>query len=137
MIKQFTDSYSSIPSQVVSIVNNKCSLLDKFIIMQTGDREYSALVYNVCSKKGKQYVFSRPNNSYNNNYYIVTESDISSFDYSVTNEYYVYSNDGIGQTVDLMVYHGATAHAVVIVSLFAMFAVIFKGALFKCLRLRR
>ena len=134
MIKQYTDSYSSIPSQVVSIVNNKCSLLDKFIIMQTGDRQYTALIYNVCSKKGKQYVFSRSSN-YNN--YIVSESDISSFDYTVTNEYYVYSNDGIGQTVDLMVYHGATAHAVVIVSLFVMFAVIFKGALFKCLRRKR
>lgn len=134
MITQYTDSYSSIPSQVISIVNNKCSLLDKFIIMQTGDREYSALVYNVCSKKGKEYVFSRP---YNYSYYTVSESNISSFDYTVTNEYYVYSNDGIGQTVDLMVYHGATSHAVVIVSLFVMFAVIFKGALFKCLRLKR
>lgn len=134
MIKQYTDSFSSIPSQVVSIVNNKCSLLDKFIIMQTGDRQYTALIYNVCSKKGKQYVFSRSSN-YNN--YTVTESDITSFDYTVTNEYYVYSNDGIGQSVDLMVYHGATAHAVVIVSLFVMFAVIFKGALFKCLRLKR
>lgn len=134
MIKQYTDSYSSIPSQVVSIVNNKCSLLDKFIIMQTGDRQYTALIYNVCSKKGKQYVFSRSSNF---NYYTVSESDISSFDYTVTNEYYVYSNDGIGQTVDLMVYHGATAHAVVIVSLFVMFAVIFKGALFKCLRRKR
>lgn len=134
MIKQYTDSYSSIPSQVVSIVNNKCSLLDKFIIMQTGDRQYTALIYNVCSKKGKQYIFSR-NSNYNQ--YTVSESDISSFDYTVTNEYYVYSNDGIGQSVDLMVYHGATAHAVVIVSLFVMFAVIFKGALFKCLRRKR
>lgn len=134
MITQYTESYSSIPSQVVSIVNNKCSLLDKFIIMQTGDREYSALVYNVCSKKGKEYVFRRP---YNYSYYTVSESDISSFDYTVTNEYYVFSNDGIGQSVDLMVYHGATSHGVVIVSLFVMFAVIFKGALFKCLRLKR
>ena len=134
MIRQYTDSYSSIPSQVVSIVNNKCSLLDKFIIMQTGDRQYTAMIYNVCSKKGKQYVFKRP---YNESYYIVSESDISSFDYTVTNEYYVYSNDGIGQSVDLMVYHGATSYAVVIVSLFVMFAVIFKGALFKCLRLKR
>ena len=134
MITQITGDFSSIPSQVVSIVNNKCSLLDKFIIMQTGDRQYSALVYNVCSKKGKQYVFKRP---YNESYYTVIESDISSFDYTVTNEYYVYSNDGVGQSVDLMVYHGATAHAVVIVSLFVMFAVIFKGALFKCLRLKR
>ena len=134
MIRQYTDNYSSIPSQVVSIVNNKCSLLDKFIIMQTSDRQYTALVYNVCSKKGKQYVFTRPTNV---NYYTVYESDISNFDYTVNNEYYVYSNDGIGQSVDLMVYHGATAHAVVIVALFIMFAVIFKGALFKCLRRRR
>lgn len=134
MITQYTENYGSIPSQIVSIVNNKCSLLDKFIIMQTGDREYSALVYNVCSKKGKEYIFRRP---YNYSYYTVSESDISSFDYTVTNEYYVYSNDGVGQTVDLMAYHGATSYAVVIVSLFVMFAVIFKGALFKCLRLRR
>lgn len=134
MIKQYIDSYSSIPNQVVSIVNNKCSLLDKFIIMQTGEKQYTALVYNVCSKKGKQYDFTRTSNY---NYYTVSESDISSFDYTVTNEYYVYSNDGIGQSVDLMVYHGATAHAVIIVSLLAMFAVIFKGALFKCLRRKR
>ena len=134
MISQYTESYGSIPSQVVSIVNNKCSLLDKFIIMQTGDRQYSALIYNVCSKKGKQYVFKRP---YNESYYTVTESDISSFDYTVTNEYYVYSNDGIGQIVDLMVYHGATAYSLVIISVMLMFAVIFKGAIFKCLRLRR
>lgn len=134
MIKQYTDNFSSIPSQVVSIVNNKCSLLDKFIIMQTGEKQYTALIYNVCSKKGKQYDFTRTSNF---NYYSISETDISSFDYIVTNEYYVYSNDGIGQSVDLMVYHGATSYAVVMVSLFVMFAVIFKGALFKCLRLRR
>lgn len=137
MITQYTDSYGSIPSNVVSIVNNKCSLLDKYIIMQTGDYQYSAIIYNCVSKKGKQYVFKRNSSSYSNSYYTVTESDVTSFDYSVTNEYYVYSNDGIGQPIDLMVYHGATAHALVIISVFLMFAVIFKGALFKCLKSRK
>lgn len=136
MITQYTGGYSNPPSDVQNIVANKVSLLDSYILFQTGENEYKAIVYNNASKKGKQYTFSRGNSSYNS-YYTVSSSDVDTFEYTVSNEYYVYSNDGVGKSLSLPVMEGVTAHAVVIMCCLVMFAVVFKGVLFKCLRKQR
>ena len=98
MINQYTSSYGSISTDIQNIIANKISLTDSYILMQTGQYEYTALVKNIVTKKTDKYVISR--NSGSNNYYTVTKSS-SDFNYTVSNEYYVYSNVGYGKSLSL------------------------------------
>lgn len=136
MIEQYTESYSNPSDEMVEILASKCSILDRYILMQTGEYEYTGLVYNPCTKECKQYTFNRVNTSGYYNRYTVTESE-STFDYNVTNEYYVYSNDGYGKMIDLPVVENVTAYSLLIISCILMFAVVFKGVLFRCLKPKR
>lgn len=126
------DSNSTIPQAVRDVVANKISLLDQYILFQTGQYEYTALVYkpglNVC----KQYVFTRGDNY---SVYTVTELE-GNFTYTVTNEYYCYSNVGYGMALDLPVVDLAIAHSTVILACALMLAIVFKGAIFPFLRKR-
>lgn len=135
MITQYTGGYSNPPADVQNLVANKVQLLDSYILFQTGENEYKAIVFNNATKKGEEYTFSRPGSGYNN-YYTVRSSEVDTFEYTVSNEYYVYSNDGVGKSLDLPVMEGVTAHAMMIVACVLMFAIAFKGVLFKCLRKR-
>lgn len=127
------ETYSTIPQAVRDLVANKISLLDFYILMQTGQYEYTALIYkpglNVC----KKYVISRDDGSAYNSIYRVVESE-DTFEYTVTNEYYCYSNVGYGAALDLPVAELATSHASVILACALMLAIVFKGVLFPCLR---
>ena len=129
---QYTE-YSSIPQAVRDLVANKISLLDSYILMQTGDQQFTALV-NKPALGCKQYVISRSGNY--GNQYTVTETT-GNWDYTVRNEYYVYSNVGYGAALDLPVVDHSIAHACVILACVLMMAIVFKGALFPCLRRRR
>lgn len=131
MITQYTQ-YSTPPSAVVSLVSNSIGVLDRYVIMQTGQNEYTALIYNMVTKKTDKIRVYR--NSGSNTYWQVARLSENSFNYTVTNEYYVYSNDGIGLPVTLPVYQGLITFSVVGLTCLAFFAVIFKGALFKCLQ---
>ena len=51
MIRQYTDSYSSASSDIQNLIANKVALLDQYILMQTGQNEYTALIYNPNTKK--------------------------------------------------------------------------------------
>ena len=135
MITQYTDSYSSPSTDIQNLIANKVSILDRYVLMQTGEYEYSALVYNPCTKKCTRYTISRTSQS-GNRVYQISLSD-STFDYNVTNEYYVYSNDGIGKALTLPVTANVTAYSLLIISCSLMFAIVFKGVLFKCLRRKR
>ncbi len=137
MITQYTDGYSNPSSDIQNIVANKVSLLDSYILMQTGQYEYKAIVFNNCTGKGTEYTFSRANNSSYNTYYTVSEETVDTFEYTVSNEYYVYSNSGVGKSLSLPVVESATSFATVMLCCVVMFAVVFKGALFKCLKNRR
>ena len=57
---QYTD-YGSIPQAVRDLVANKISLLDEYILMQTGSAEYTALIRNP-GKNVRQIVVSRASN---------------------------------------------------------------------------
>lgn len=125
---QYTD-YGSIPQAVRDLVANKISLLDEYILLQTGSAEYTALIRHP-GKDVQKIVVSRATNygTYN-----VSISD-GTWDYTVTNEYYCYSNVGYGAALSLPVMEGVTAHATVILACALMFAIIFKGVLFPCLK---
>ncbi len=128
---QFTE-YGSVPQAVRDLIANKISLLDSYILMQTGDQQFTALV-NKPALGCKQYVISRTGNY--GNQYMVTES-AGTWDYTVRNEYYVYSNVGYGAALDLPVVEHTTAHASAILACALMLAIVFKGVLFPCLKRR-
>ena len=128
---QYSD-YGSIPQAVRDLVANKISLLDEYILLQTGSAEYTALIRNP-GKDVRQIVISRASNY---GRYDVSVSE-GVWDYTVTNEYYCYSNVGYGAALDLPVMEGVTAHATVILACALMFAIIFKGVLFPCLDRKR
>lgn len=132
MITQYTNSsgYSSTDSTVQSIVANKISLLDQYVLMQTGEYEYTALVRNPFTKKTTQYKFTR-NGNYSSAYSLnVSQGE---WDYNVTNEVYVFSNMGQGRALDLPVYGGVISHSLIIICCAMLFAIVYKGVLFKCL----
>lgn len=128
---QYTE-YGTIPQAVRDLVANKISLLDSYILMQTGETQYTALI-NKPAIGIKQYVISRTGNY--SSQYSVSEST-GAWDYTVRNEYYVYSNVGYGAALDLPVVDHSIAHASVIIACALMLAIVFKGALFPCLKRR-
>lgn len=133
MITQYTNSngYSSTDSTVQATVANKISLLDQYILMQTGEYEYTALVRNPFTNKTTQYKFTRSGN-YSSGYSLVTSSGVE-WDFKVFNEVYVFSNMGRGRALDLPVYEGVISHSLIIICCAMLFAIVYKGVLFKCL----
>lgn len=125
---QYTD-YGTIPQAVRDLVANKISLLDSYILMQTGEYEYTALV-NKPALGCRQYTIRRANNY---GQYTVTETE-GRWNYTVINEYYCYSNVGYGPALSLPVTDLSIAHASVIMACALMLAIVFKGVLFPCLK---
>lgn len=132
MITQFSD-YGSIGADVQNLVANSVSVLDQYILMQTGEYEYTALIKNLASKDVEKIVIRRNNVDYNKKYY-VERSNGSNFDYNVSNEYYVFSNVGIGKSLNIPSYEGIRTYGMTSLTVLIFFMVVFKGALFKCLK---
>lgn len=124
------NEYSSIPQTVRDIVANRCSLLDEYIVMQTGDNRYGALIHNLVTNEVTELTFSRVSNY---GQYNVAESE-GTWEFTVNNEYYVYSNCKIGSALDLPVYDGVIAFGTVTLVIVLMFLVVFKGWLFPFFR---
>lgn len=122
---QYTD-YSTIPQQIRDIVANRCSLLDEYILFQTGSYEYTALIHDLITDDVVQLTFTRGSNY---SVYTVTESQ-GEWDYTVYNEYYCYSNVSLGAALDLPVVEGVQAHASVVLTVVLMFLVVFRSSLF-------
>lgn len=134
MIRQYTSSYSSPSADIQNLVANSVSVLDSYILMQTGEYEYTALIKNMANKDVEQIVVSRSNSSGYNNLYSVKRQNGVDFEYSVSNEYYVYSNVGIGKSLNIPSYEGVRTYGITGLTVLIFFMVVFKGALFKCLR---
>jgi len=124
------NEYSSVPQMVRDIVANRCTLLDEYIVFQTGDYTYGALIHNLVTNKTTELTFSRTSNY---GAYTVSESE-GTWEFTVNNEYYVYSNCSIGAALDLPVYEGVIAHGIVTIVVVLMFLVVFKGWLFPFFR---
>lgn len=128
---------SSIPSQVINISNNKVGVLDDYILYSTGEYRYSLLTKSrLPGQTAKLYTFSRSGSS-GDRYYSVTFTDNVPFDYHVTNEYYVYSNIGYGQALRPVCYDGIQTFSLAGITCALFLGIVFKGGLFKCLRLRK
>ena len=131
---QYTD-YGTIPQAVRDLIANKISLLDSYILLQTGEYEYTALV-NKPALGCRQYQVSRVSSSgYGSYVWRLVESE-GEWEYSVNNEYYCYSNVGYGAALPLPVADLSIAHASVIMACALMLAIVFKGVLFPCLKRR-
>lgn len=136
MDNQYLNS-SSIPSQIINISNNKVGVLDDYILYCTGEYRYSLLIKSrLPGQSAKLYTFSRSDFG-GDRYYTVTFTDNVQFDYSVTNEYYVYSNIGYGQALSPVCYDGLQTFSLVGMSCALFLAIVFKGGLFKCLRQKK
>ena len=81
MITQHTD-YGSIGSDIQNLVANNVSLLDSYILMQTGQYEYTALIKNLASKEVEEIIITRGNSNYNTNYSVMRQIG-SDFDFPI------------------------------------------------------
>ena len=116
MVNQYTDSYSSASADIQNIVANDISLLENYILLQTGQNEWTALISSVGTNKTRKIRIYRINQSGYNNQYQVERTDNQTFEANIENEYYVYSNVGYGKSLNLPVYEGATSWAVMIIN---------------------
>ena len=131
MIRQY-EQYSTISNTYLEFFYSKLGPIDEYIIMRTGDSQYSMLVHRLPQGKIEQYDIIPNPGGYKG--YHVNHNPNADWGYSIENELYVYSNIGYGTMEvlpchEIMVCWGVTA----MVSL-VMLMLVFKGALFKCLR---
>lgn len=132
---QYTESYSTCPTQIQSIVANDLKILDTYVLMQTGQYEWTCQIEELGTHRTRQIKFTRPSSSYSS-YYTVTRTDDVEFNMNIENEYYVYSNIGYGNSLDLPVWKTTASFSLMIISCTLLFAIVFKGVLFKCLKRR-
>ena len=133
MITQYSE-YGSISTDIQNIVANSVSILDQYILMQTGEYEYKALIKNMASKDVEEITIARTSTSNYSSRYVVTRENGSNFDFKVSNEYYVYSNVGYGKSLEIPSYEGIRTYSLTALTVLVFFMVVFKGALFKWLR---
>ena len=134
MITQFYNGNSSISADIQNLVANSVSVLDLYVLMQTGENEYTALIKNVASKEVEEITITRGSGTGYNNTFSVSRREVNEFDYSISNEYYTFSNCGFGKSLDIPSYEGIRTYGITAVTVLIFFMVVFKGALFKCLR---
>lgn len=130
MITQYSDSYSSLSSEIQNIIANKVALLDQYILMQTGQYEYTALIYNPNTKKCTEYTITRSSSSGYSNYYTISEST-AKFEYTVLNEYYVFSNIGYGRSLSLPVHEGVQSFSLVIICCLLCLSIVFERVFYR------
>lgn len=123
MIQQH-GTYGNIPQAVRDLVANKCHVLDQYVLCQTGDGEYTALVKNVVTKDVEEIVIRKTGN-YSSAYSVTTHD--GEWAWNIGNEYYAYSNVGIGSALDLPVYDGVIAHTSCFITVLLAFLVIYRG----------
>lgn len=122
MITQWTDngSYFSVPAAAISIVANRVGMLDSYIMFCTGENEYTALINPIVGNPFK-VVVSRGNSSNYNYVWNVSETEVSDTNYSVSNEYYCYSNIRLGQHYSID-YSGLLTAVICICATYAFFS---------------
>lgn len=134
---QYTGTQSSIGANYLNAFYSKLGPLDEYIIMQTGQYTYEMLVHRIPSGDYCGYKIERQSTGSSSSYgyyYDMTELTSVTWDYTVYNEMYVYSNIGYGTMSVLPVHEIMVCWSVTGLTCLLFLAVIFKGALFKCLR---
>ena len=100
MVVQSNTYLSTVPTDVKNIIASKLSIMDQYIIFATNENEYTALIYNPPTKNTVQYRIYREGQNYSYTWNIQRVNDVA-FEYTITNEYYVVSNVGYGQMLDI------------------------------------
>lgn len=124
---------STVPSVAKNLFYSKIGILDQYVIMTTGENEYTLLERNIADGTVRQYEITRIKTNYDN-YYECVEISNPTWDYTITHEYYVYSNTGQGIMETLPVHAIISSWSMVGIVCIAALAVVFKGALYPCLR---
>lgn len=88
---QYTDRYSTVSSSYLSYFQNHIGALDNAIAFRTGQHEYGCLIQSP-NGEVEQIILSTAGD-----FIQTTVTSVQSFDYTISNEYYVYSNFGVGQ----------------------------------------
>lgn len=122
MIKQWSDngSYFSVPSAAISIVVNRVGMLDSYIMFCTAENEYTALINPIVGKPFK-VVISRVNSGNYNYVWRVSETETADTNYTLSNEYYCYSNIRVGQHYAID-YSGLLTAVICICATYAFFS---------------
>ncbi len=122
MITQWNDngSYYSVPSAAISIVANRIGMLDSYIMFCTAKNEYTALINPIVGNPFK-VVVSRGDSGYYDNVWRVSETEVSDTEYTVSNEYYCYSNIRLGQHYAID-YSGLLTAVICICATYAFFS---------------
>lgn len=122
MITQWSDngSYFSVPSAAISVVANRVGMLDSYIMFCTGENEYTALINPIVGKPFK-VVVSRFNSGNYNYVWLVSETEVPDTNYTVSNEYYCYSNIRLGQHYSID-YSGLLTAVICICATYAFFS---------------
>lgn len=121
---QYND-FDLIPQEVQDYVANHCRILDRYILFQTGDRVYTALIQDPTTGKTTQLRISWINPGM----YDVVETE-GEWNYTILNDFYVCSNVGLGSALDLPVTDGVISYAAITFTVCLMFLVVFRGILF-------
>lgn len=122
MLTQWTNkgSYSTVPNAAISIVANRVGMLDSYIMFCTADNEYTALINPIVGEPFKVVVYRA--NSVDYNYvWNVYETEVSDTNYSISNEYYCYSNIRVGQHYSID-YSGLLTAVICICATYAFFS---------------
>lgn len=122
MITQYDNQ--SVPTAVLDIMLSKVRFGEEYIIFATSENEYSMLVKDYFTNKADLYTVSRRGSNYNYEWVVSSSSD-SKFDYSVSNEYYVHSNIGIGIRDVLPITQDVQAYSDMVLLLVLIFFLIF------------
>lgn len=128
MISQYTGSYSVPSADIQALVNARVAPLDRYIIMRTGEDDYTALIQKGITREVIQLVISRREGAYSHPWTISESS--GEFDYTVSCPYYVVSNVGLGRQLDLLCWRGITAWSLAIIASVLCLWILFKGVLF-------
>lgn len=122
MITQWSDDgdYYTVPSAAISIVANRIGMLDSYIMFCTGKNEYTALINPIVGHPFK-VVVSRGNSGSYNNVWRVSETEVADTNFTVSNEYYCYSNIRLGQHYSID-YSGLLTAVICICATYAFFS---------------
>lgn len=132
MLIQYEDA-GTISNTYLDVFYSKIGVLDRYVICQIGEGRWGCLIYRIPSKECIQYTITRTGSNYGGYSYSLTEQN-SDWEYSISNEIYCYSNIGLGKMAILPCHEIMTSWGVTALTTVVMLAVVFKGALFKCLR---
>lgn len=125
--------YSNNNPSGISFFVNKVGIFDEYVALTSGDNESSCLIGSIdednMTGTGTIYTVSRTGSAYGSQYYVVSKRDVTNEPIQLTNEYYVYSNVGIGQSYSIPHHSQLSSVAVYIFLACYIFTVFVSGGI--------